>query len=45
MLPKLPLKTAFTEADGGLWLGYAHDPIYEIKGDTDVLIDGMGINP
>jgi signal transduction histidine kinase/ligand-binding sensor domain-containing protein len=33
-LPKLPLMTVFSGADGGLWLGYAHGPIYEIKGDT-----------
>lgn len=33
-LPKLPLMTIFSGADGGLWLGYAHGPIYEIKGDT-----------
>lgn len=34
MLPKLPLMAVFSGADGGLWLGYAHGPIYEIKGDT-----------
>lgn len=33
-LPKLPLMTVFSGADGGLWLGYAHGPIYEIKGGT-----------
>lgn len=33
-LPKLPLMTVFSGADGGLWLGYSHGPIYEIKGDT-----------
>lgn len=33
-LPKLPLMAVYSGADGGLWLGYAHGPIYEIKGDT-----------
>ena len=33
-LPKLPLMTVFAGADGGLWLGYSHGPIFEIKGDT-----------
>ncbi|HEX7816667.1 sensor histidine kinase [Dyella sp.] len=33
-LPKLPLMTVFASADGGLWLGYSHGPIFEIKGDT-----------
>lgn len=33
-LPKLPVRTVFTGSDGGLWLGYAHGPIYEIKDGT-----------